>query len=171
MAGEVSFESAILISPVEEVEVNSEHRKSLSKVTYISKSLFNYQFQTYLDKSFPQKSISIQTILGLGAYLKSLSADDISKLRRPVTPIHSREDVKSNDFEDEKMYRKSLKILLDKLVVEKDNNSDYSLVSDKHSVQVFKKEVSDKKILCFRAHIKIDRPLHLVMYYISEVTK
>jgi hypothetical protein len=166
-------DATIVVSPIDELNAAFEQRRMISKITFACKVFLNPAIQFYVDRLFAPFHLSMQSIQGLGTFLKSLNNTQIVGFRKSsfVKKSSSADVQKMKNLQDEKQYRELLKPLLYDILKEKEDSKNYSLVMDKHSVQVFKKPVVDKKMLCFRAHIKIERPLELAMYFISEITQ
>jgi hypothetical protein len=164
------YEAAFVISPVDAADTSL---KSASHVSLITRLQFEHRLKALVDNMNSSALISVETLYGLSSYLRGLSASDLNRLKSSVVGGESEsDDRKGQDLEEEREFREILKVALQKVLQEMKDTQTYKQVLEKNGAKVYKKEgIADKAVLGFKAVIKMEKPMDVIMHFLSDITK
>eukprot|EP00475_Leptophrys_vorax_P010929 TRINITY_DN17475_c0_g1_i1.p1 TRINITY_DN17475_c0_g1~~TRINITY_DN17475_c0_g1_i1.p1 ORF type:complete len:871 (+),score=228.62 TRINITY_DN17475_c0_g1_i1:514-3126(+) len=165
-----SYEAAFVITPVDSAD---PHLRSASHVSLITRVQFEHRLKALVDQFNVSSVVSVETLYGLNSYLRTLSTSDLNRIKSlPVggDPTAGN-DAKAQDLEQEREYRELLREAFANVLKEKDDMATYKLVLEKNGAKVYKKEgIADKTILGFKATMKMEKSLDVIMHFLSDIT-
>jgi hypothetical protein len=166
-----SYEAAFVISPVDSAD---PHLRSASHVSLITRVQFEHRLKAMVDQFNVSSVVSVETLYGLNSYLRTLSTSDLGRIKSLPAggdPTQG-QDSKAQDLEHEREYREMLKDAFASVMKDKEDFQTFDLVLEKNGAKVYKKQgITDKSILSFKATIKMEKPMEVIMRFIADISK